>query len=87
MARGLFAQEVAGDAVSVDGTCACVCPLSLDHVQQLSAHWSCFLVCRAAYPAFQSSGNYSPAKQKTGVGFGQQASPVSSPQLIRVHRL
>lgn len=47
-----------------------VCPLSLAHIQGLSAHQACFPVCRAAYPALQSPGNYSPAKQKTGVGFG-----------------
>lgn len=63
--------------------CVCGFPLSLDHVQGLSAHQGCFLVCRAVYPALQSPGNYSPAKQKTGVGFGQQASPVSGPQLIK----
>lgn len=68
--------------------CVYVAPLlSLDHVQGLSAHQGCVLVCRAACRALRSPGNYSPAKQKTGVGFGQQASPVSGPQLIRWRRL
>lgn len=48
VARGLFAQEE-GCGGGVDGVC--VCPLSLAHIQGLSAHQACFPVCRAAYPA------------------------------------
>lgn len=84
VAKGLFAQGVGGGGIGVDGVCVCVClcPLSLAHIQGLSAHQGCFPECRPAYPALQSPGNYSPAKQKTGMGFGQQASPVSGLGLI-----
>lgn len=81
----MFAQRVGGVGGGVDGVC--VCPLSLAHIQRLSVHQGCFPVCRAAYPALQSPGNYSPAKQKTGVGFEQQASPVSGLGLIKLHQL
>ena len=60
-----------------------VCPLSLADIQGLRAHGACFPVCRPAYPSPQSPGNYSPAKQKTGEGFRQRASPVCGRHLTK----
>lgn len=93
MAKGLFAHGVGGDDVEVlcqcvcVSICPCVCPLSLAHIQRLSAHQACFPLCRAAYPALQNPGNYSSAKQKTGVRFGQLASPFSGLRLMKLHLL